>query len=169
MTPLPIDGDPFLTWIGGAIPDKPPPFLVDVDSKQLSIQREMLRASRAQSQGGPARSAKITLHIPPSRPGHKRKIHINVKLARDSDAPGDMAAIQHILARSEPRRIKHGRRSTRVEELLVRWELETCTFGDVLEQYRLGFDILSITSTEENIPSHSLQPFISIKRLARAQ
>jgi hypothetical protein len=32
-------------------------------------------------------------------------------------------------------------------------------------EYRLGFDILSITSMEENIPSHSLQPFVSTKRL----
>ena len=78
-------------------------------------------------------------------------------------------AIHHIFARSKPKRIKHGRRCTWVEELLVRWEPETCTFGDALDQYRLGFDIWSIASLEENIPSHSLQHYVSAKRLDQAQ
>jgi len=151
MTPLPIVGDPFLTWTGGQFP-----LLVDAASKQISIQRAMLRASRAQSQRAPARSAKIALHIPPRQPGHKRKIHITMEPLRGSDAPGDTAAIHHILARSEPRRIKHGRRSTWVEEFLVRREPKTCIFGDVLEQYRLGFNIMSITSMKENFTFSSL-------------
>jgi hypothetical protein len=71
---------------------------------------------------------------------------------RGSDARGDTAAIHHILARSEPIRIKHDRRHTCVEEFLVRWEPETCTFGEVLEKYRLGFNISSITSVEEKHP-----------------
>jgi hypothetical protein len=33
----------------------------------------------------------------------------------------------------------------------------------------MGFDLVSITSLEENIPSRSLQPFLSAKRLSRAQ
>ena len=84
------------------------------------------------------------------------------------DALDDKAVIHHILAHSEPMRIRYGRRSTWIEEFLVRWEPETCTFGDALEQYRLGFDIVTITSLEKNIPFHSLQPFVSAKRLDRA-
>ena len=34
------------------------------------------------------------------------------------------------------------------------------TFCEELNQYRLGFDIMLITSLEENIPSHPLQPFV---------
>ena len=143
--------------------------MVDAVSKQLSIQRARLRATRSHPQGGPARSAKIKLHIPHNRPGHKRKIHTTVEPLTGSDAPGKTVAIDHILARSIPKRRKHGRRSTWLEEFLVRWEPETCTFGNTLEQYRLGFDILSITYLEENIPSHSLQPFVSEKRLNKVQ
>jgi hypothetical protein len=44
-----------------------------------------------------------------------------------------------------------------------------CTFVEALDQYRLSFHITSITSLEENIPSHSLQPFVSAKRLIRVQ
>jgi hypothetical protein len=52
-----------------------------------------------------------------------------------------------------------------VEEFLAYWKRKTCTFGDALQKYRLCFDIVSITSLEENIPFHSLQPFVSAKRL----
>ena len=64
-------------------------------------------------------------------------------------------------------RIKYGRRSSWVEEFLVRWEPETCTFDKALEQYRLGFDIASITIAclEDQVPSHTLQPFVTAKRL----
>ena len=66
-------------------------------------------------------------------------------------------------------RIKHGRRSTYVDEFLVRWEPEECTFGEALEQYRLGFDVVSITIRDDRVPSSSLQPFGTAKRLDRAQ
>ncbi len=66
-------------------------------------------------------------------------------------------------------RIKNGRRYTWVDEFLVRWEPETCTFGEALEQYRLGFDTVSITSMEDYIQSHTLHPFVKAKRLDRAQ
>jgi hypothetical protein len=42
-------------------------------------------------------------------------------------------------------------------------------FGEALEQYRLGFDIVSITSLVDRVPSHTLQPFVTAKRLDRAQ
>ncbi len=119
--------------------------------------------------GGSTRPPGIKIHTPPIRSGHKRKIHTTVEPLRGSDAPWDTAAIHHILARSEPRRIKHGRRSTWIEEFLVRWEPETCTFEEALEQYRIGFHISSIISLEENVPSQSLAHLVSTKRLARVQ
>ena len=69
-----------------------------------------------------------------------------VEPLRGRDAPGDKAVIQHILARCELRRVRHGRRSAWVEEFLVKWGPETCTSGDALEQYNLGIDIVSIAS-----------------------
>jgi hypothetical protein len=117
----------------GSIHDKPSPVVVDAASKLLSIQRAIARASQVHTQRGPPHPTRITLHILPKRTGRKRKIHISVEPLRGSDASGATAAIRHILARSEPSRIKNGRRSTWVKEFLVRWEPETCTFGDVLE------------------------------------
>jgi hypothetical protein len=149
----------------GTLPDKPSPLVVDNASKQLSIRRALLRAARAHLIGRPAQAAKITLYIPNNRPGHKRKTRNTVKPLRGSDAPGDKATIHHIIARSEPGRIKHGRRSTWVNEFLERWEQEECTFGEALEQYRLGFDIASITGKDDQVPSGLLQPFVTAKRI----
>ncbi len=95
----------------------------------------------------------IYLHFPPkgrtrstiSRFGSKRKTRTTIKPLKSSDAPGDKAAIHHILARSEPKRINHGCRHAMVEEFLVRWEPEMCTFGEALEEYRSVFDITFIT------------------------
>ena len=126
----------------------------------FGFQRALLRASRSHIQGGPGRIAKITFHIPPSRPGHKRKTRTTVEPLRGSNVPGNKAAIHHILARFGPKRIEHDRRSTRAEEFLVRREPQTSTFGDALEQCRLGFEVVSVTSLEENMPSDSLQPFV---------
>ena len=154
-----------LDW--GTLPDKPPLLVVGGAYKQLSKQRALLRASRSHSQRGPARASKITLHIPTSQSRQKRKTRNMVELLRGSDAPVSMrpSTISTIGPRSEPKRIKHGRRSTWVEVILVRWEPEMCTFGDELDRYRLDFDIMSITSLEENIPSHSQHPLVSVKRL----
>jgi len=149
--------------------DKPSPLVVDATSKQLSMQRALLRASRSHPQEDPLRSTKRTLHIPSSRLGHNKNIHTTVEPLRGSDAPGDKADKHHRLDRSKVRRIIHGRRSTWVEKFLVRWEPETCTFGDTLDHYQLGFYIVSITSLEKTIFSHSLQPFVSAKRLDQAK
>ncbi len=128
-----------------------------------------MRAASTRPTGGSSRPPGIRIHIPPIRPDHKRKIPTTREPLRGSDAPGTTAAIHHIMARAEPRRIKHGRKSTWVKEFLVRWEPETSTFGEILEQYRLGFNISSITSREETVSSHLLAPFASTKRLARTQ
>ena len=82
---------------------------------------------------------------------------------------GDKAAIHHILARAEPRRIKHGRRSTCVDEFLVCREPAKYTFCESLEQHRLGFDVVSITSRDDRASSSSLHLFAMAKRLDRAQ
>jgi len=150
----------------GYTPRQTVPLVVDNVSKQLSIRRALLRATRAHPQGGPARPTRATLHIRPSRSGHKRKTHPTVEPLWGSDAPGDKAAIHHILARSKPVRIKHGHRSTWVDEFLIRWEPEK--FGEALENYRLGFDVVSITSKDAQVPSNSLQPFVVAKHFDRA-
>ncbi len=40
--------------------------------------------------------------------------------------------------------------------------------GDAPEQYKLGFDIESITSLDETVSTIDLQPFDSVKRLTNA-
>jgi len=157
-----------LPILWGIVPEKPPPLIVDAVSKQLSFQRVILLATRSHPQGGPAGSAKITLHIPPNRPGHKRKIHTTVEPLKGSEAPGDTATIHHILDRSELIRIKHGRRSTWVEVVLVRWEknvhLWRC-IGAIPIGLRYSVDYKHGGKNS----SHSLQPFASAKRLDRVQ
>jgi len=86
---------------------------------------------------------------------------------RGSDVPGDKANIQYILARCEPRRVRHGRRSIWVEEFLVQWGPENCTFGDALEQCSIGFDIVSITTLEATSSSQDILPFAACKRPTR--
>jgi len=46
---------------------------------------------------------------------------------------------------------------------------EHCTFGEALEQYNLGFDIESITSLEDTVPTQDLLFFVAAKRPTRAQ
>ena len=90
------------------------------------------------------------------RDSDKRRRPTTVEPLRGSDAPGDKASIQRILARSEPRRFHHGRHKTWVEEYLVQWGPEHCTFGEALEQYYLGFDIESISSLDDSTLSQDL-------------
>ena len=87
------------------------------------------------------------------RNSDKRRRPTTIEPIRGSDAPGDKASIQCILARSEPRRVRHGRYKTWVEEYLVQWGPEHCTFGEALEQYYLGFDVESISSLEDSTKS----------------
>jgi hypothetical protein len=146
--------------------------MADEASTRLSMKGALLRATRALPQGDPASAARIALHFPPkgktcatnNRSGHKRKTLTTIKPFGSIDALGDIVVIHHILARSDPICIKHGRRYTWVEEFLVRCEPETCTFGEALKQYRLGFDITSISRR-----SHSLESFVATKRPNRTQ
>jgi len=151
--------------------------VVDIATKQLSIECALSQwaASRATSRG--TQHARIMLNFPSKektgtshrRKSNKRRRPTTIELLKGSDAPGDKATIQRILARSGPRRVRHGRRKSWVEEFLVRWVPEYCTFGDALEQYYMGFDIVSIASLEKSTLSQDLLPFIATKRPTRAQ
>ena len=92
-----------------------------------------------------------------------------MELLKGNGALGDKAVIHLIMARCAPGCIIHGRRSTRVEEFWVRWEPRTCTFGEALEQCRLGFEVTSIRHLEVRVPSHALQRFVIAKRHNRNQ
>jgi hypothetical protein len=72
------------------------------------------------------------------------------------------------MAQSEPRCVRHGRRKTWVKEFLVQWGPEYCTFGNALELYYRGFDIVSISSLENPTLSQDLLPFVATKRPTRA-
>jgi hypothetical protein len=124
------------------------------------------------SRGG----TRIVLHFKTRRekrsqrdPASKRKIAPTIEPLRGSNAPGENASILSVLARAEPRKVKNNRRFTCVEEFLVQWGPEICTLVEAQEQYTLGFDITSITSLDEGIPTQDLQPFVSVKRLTTQQ
>jgi hypothetical protein len=55
-----------------------------------------------------------------------------------------------------------------VEEYLVQWGPEHCTFGEALEQYYLGFDVETISSIDDPSKSQDLLPFVAKKRLTPA-
>jgi hypothetical protein len=83
--------------------------------------------------------------------------------------PGKTHPSPKKFVRNEPRRVKHGRRSTWVEEFLVQWGPEHCTFGEALEHHKLGFDIVSITSLEVTVSTQDLLQFVATKRPTRAE
>jgi hypothetical protein len=106
---------------------------------------------------------------PPGQAGAKRIQPTTIEPLQVSDAQWDKASIKQILAHSEPRRVSHNRRSTWIDEFLIQWGPEHCTFGEALEQYSLGFDILSITNLEDGVPTQDLLQFVTAKRPTRAQ
>ncbi len=159
----------------GSIPDTPSPLAVDMASKQLSIERALAQRAFTRADASTTHNARIVLNFPTRgksgaprrRVTYKRGRATTIETLRGSDAPGDKASTQQVLARSEPRRVRHGRRSTWVEEFLIQWGLEHCTFGEAFEQYYLGFDIESITSLESTVFSHDPLPFVTTKRPTR--
>jgi hypothetical protein len=62
----------------------------------------------------------------------KKKATTTVEPLIGSDAPRDKAASHYILARCEPRQIRHIRRSAWVEEFLIKWEPKKCTLWEAL-------------------------------------
>ena len=157
------------------LPDRPSPLAVDMAAKQLSIERSLARRATTHAIATGTRHTRIFLNFPAKEQGPPRQTcskcgrPTTIEPLKGSDAPGDKASIQQILARNEPRRVRHNRRSTWVEEFLVQWGPEHCTFGEALEQYNLGFDIVSITSLEDTVPTQNLLPFVAAKRPTSVQ
>ncbi len=162
-------------WI--SLLDRPSPLALDRATKQLSIESALSRWAATRANLRHTQHAHIRLNFPTKyktgtshrRKSDKRRRPTTIEPLRGSDAPGDNANIQRILARSEPRRVRHGRRKTWVEEYLVEWGPEYCTFGEALEQYYMGFDIESITSIDDSTLSQDVLPFVATKRPTRAQ
>ena len=160
-----------------SLPDRPSPLALDRATKQLSIESALSKWANTRASTREARHNRIVLNLPTKkkkgtshrRNSDKRRRPTTIEPLRGSDAPGDKASIQCILARSEPRRVRHGRYKTWVEEYLVQWGPEHCTFGEALEQYYLGFDVETISSLEDPIKSQDLLPFVAKKRLTPAQ
>ena len=146
-------------------------------SRHLSIEKALLYPSRSRPRAPIPGGPRIVLNfLAKGRTGvarhgvvPKRKVVTIVDPLGDIDVPGNKAVINHILARCEPRRVRHYRRSKRVEEFLVQWEQETCTLGEALEQHQMGFDITPIINLDDKIHSQDLQLFVSAKRLTREQ
>ena len=119
---------------------------------------------------------RLVVHIPTPRMRKadkrrlnlKRKASTTVEPLRGSDAPGNNAFIQRVLARCEPRKVKHNRRHTFVEEFLVQWGPEDCSLAETLEQQRLGFTITSILSLDDNVPTSALETTTRAKIQNRA-
>ncbi len=103
------------------------------------------------------------------RTSDNRRRPTTIEPLEGSDALGNKASIQRIVAQSGPRRVRHGRRKTWVEKFLVQWGPEYCTLGEAFDQYYLGFDIESISSLENPTLSKYLLPFVATKRSTRAQ
>jgi hypothetical protein len=154
----------------GSLLDKPSPMVVDKATKQLSIERSLAHRVAAHANANGIWRTRVVLNFPAKgksgascrQEGSRRGRVVTVEPLRGSDAP-----IQQILARSQPRRIRHGCRYPWVEQFMVQWAPEHCTFGESLEKYNLGFEIVSIASLENTVPTQDLLPFVADKRPTR--
>jgi hypothetical protein len=158
------------------IPDRPSPLAVSRASRQLTITEAMGNIPPHPARSTRREGTRLVLHFNTKRPrGPNRKAAFKrqstpiTEPLRDCDAPGENASILSVLARAEPRRNKHNRRFTHVEEFLVQWGPEICTLDEAQEQYIMGFDIVSIASLDSEVPSTDLQQFVSVKRLTTQQ
>ncbi len=143
----------------GNLPDGPSPLAVRKASRQPTIMEAMCNIPPPTSQNTDREGSRIFLHFkakrkrgPKRNPASKRKLTPTIASLRGSDAPGGNASILSIMARAEPRRVEHNRRSTCVEEFLVQWGPEICTLDEAREQYTMGFDNVSITSLDDGVP-----------------
>ena len=105
----------------------------------------------------------MILHFKPRRKkgfkrntASKRKPTLIIEPLRGSDAPGGNASILSVMARTEPRKVKHNRRFTYVEEFLVQWGPKIYTLEEAQEQYTMGFNIVSIASLDDGVPTQDL-------------
>jgi hypothetical protein len=108
------------------LPDKPSPLEVSISSRQPNITDALRNIPPPTSQPTYAGDTRIVLHFKSRRkkgskrdPASKRKPVPIIEPLRGSDALGGNASILSVLARAEPRKIKHNRRFTCVEEFLV--------------------------------------------------
>ncbi len=114
----------------GSLPDKPSPLAVDRATKKLSIERALAQRTGTRADANTTHSDCIVLNFLTrgkqglrivEQPTHARGRATTIEPLRGSDAPGDKGSIQQVLAQSEPSRVRHGRRSTWVEDFLVQW------------------------------------------------
>jgi hypothetical protein len=119
-----------------------------------------------------AQRTKITLHFPAPRQRKadkrkadlKRKLRTTIEPLRGSDANGETTSISLALARCTTRRIKHNRRSTYVEEFLVKWDPVDCTLQEAQQQQLRGFVITSVISLDERVLTTLLETATATKR-----
>jgi hypothetical protein len=130
------------------IPERPSPLAVSNASRQPTIAEAMGNIPPPPSRSTRREGPRIVLHLktkrsrgPNRKAASKRHSAPTIEPLRGSDAPGENASILSVLARAEPRKIKHNRRFTHVEEFVVQWGPEICTLDEAHEQYIMGFDI----------------------------
>jgi hypothetical protein len=147
----------------GTLPDRPSPHAISMATRQPTIKEALSNIPPPPAQATFRESSRIVLHFQPRRgkgskrnPASKRKPTPIVEPLRGSDAPGGNASIISVLARAEPRKIERNRRFTHVEEFLVQWGPERCTVDEAQEQYMLGFNIVSIASLDDRVPTQDL-------------
>jgi hypothetical protein len=119
-------------WV--TLPDKPTPLTLSRASRQPTIEEALRNVPPAPAQSTTGAGTRIALHFKKRRnkgskhaQSSKRKQAPTTEPLRGSDAPGEKASIIKVLARTDPRKVKHNRRFTYVEEFLVQWGPENCT------------------------------------------
>ena len=129
-------------------------------SRQPTITEALGNIPSLTAQSTDKEGTRIVLHFKPRRkkgsqrnPASKRKPTPIIEPLRGSDAPDENASILSVLARAEPRKVKHNRRFTYVEEFLVQWGPKICTLDEAQEQYMMGFTIVSIASLDDGVPT----------------
>jgi hypothetical protein len=119
--------------------DKPSPLTVSMASRQLSIEETLRRIppSHPIERGGTrlVLSFKTRNKKGATNQGSasKRKTASTIEPFQGSDAPGGNSTIQCVLARAEPKKVKHNRRYIYVEKFLVQWGPERCTLDEALD------------------------------------
>jgi hypothetical protein len=106
-----------------SLPARPSPLAADKATRQLSIESALSQWAASRATSRDTQHNRIMLNFPSKkktgtsrgRRSDKRRRPTTIEPLRGSDAPGDKATILRILARSEPRRVRHGRRKTWVE------------------------------------------------------
>jgi len=155
-----------------SIPNTPFPLALDRATRHSSIHSALARLPRDPTEGHAGHPPTITLRLPPPRRRKadkrkadlKRKALITREPLRGSDANGENAEISLILEKCTPRRIKHNRRSTYVEDFPVQWDPEDCTLQEAQTQQAQGFVIISITSLDAGVPTPLIQAATATKR-----